>query len=161
MCVTVLTAAKATDETETYKLHGGYQEKRRCDPVFDEIRDTLSTALTIAISMGLICIFIGIIKGIFDCQKVEERKRCEEEENKQLINAIVVRSQKLSKEVLINERNEVYRAYNELEGCRRAGSMKVKEWVWISDGNTVGFGLDIDTCYTILQCLNQEIARRG
>ena len=118
--------------------------------------------------MGVILVLIvvavvlcGVIKGLSDSEKQLERKTCEEEKNEELINTVIFQSKDFSIDMLITQRNEVRRVYNELEECRRAGSMKIKDFAWIWVGNKFGVSLDRNTSYKILQYLNSEIEKRS
>lgn len=129
--------------------------------MFDGIIDTLSTTFTIAIIVIVVCVLVGIAKGISASEEQAERKQREEEEKKNLINTVISQSKQFPTDVLISQRDEVHRAYNELLACKRTGSFKIKEMVWIRIGDKFGCGMDLNTCYTILQHLNSEIKRRS
>jgi len=128
--------------------------------MFDGLMDTLSTAFTIGIIVVVICVIVGIVKGISASKEQAERQQAEMAANTNLINTVIADSRRFSTDVLISQRDEVYRAYKELEACRRSGSFKIKEMVWIRVGDNFGCSMDINTCYTILQHLNKEIESR-
>ncbi len=129
--------------------------------MFDGIMDTISTAFTIGIIVVIVCVIVGIVKGISDGKEQVERQQAEAAANTNLINTVIAESRQFSTDVLISQRDEVYRAYKELDACRRSGSFKIKEMVWIRVGDEFGCYMNINTCYTILQHLNKEIEGRG
>lgn len=129
--------------------------------MFDEFFNTLSTVFTLIIIVGVICVIAGIVKGLSASKEQAEREQREKEEKTNLINTLISQSRQFPTDVLISQRNEVYRAYKELEACKRSGSFKIKEMVWIRIGDKFGCGMDLNTCYTILQHLNSEIKRRS
>lgn len=128
--------------------------------MFDGIMDTLSAVFTITIIVVVVCVIVGIVKGMSAGKEQAERKQREEAENINLINTVISESRQFSTDVLTSQRDEVYRVYKELEACKRAGSFKIKEMVWIRVGDKFGCSMDLNTCYTILQHLNREIDGR-
>ncbi len=129
--------------------------------LFHEITNTLSTLFALVIIIGVICIFVAIVKGISNNAEQTKKMQQEKNANEKLVNTIISESLQLSTSALISQRNEVFRAYDELVACKKAGSFKIKEFVWIKVGNDFGCSMDINTCYKVLQYLNTELERRG
>lgn len=129
--------------------------------MFDDIINAISTAFTITLILFIILIVIAVIKGIENGQKRTEQIQKEQIENQNLINTIISESKQFPTEVLISQRDEVLRAYNELYNCKQNGLMKKKEYVWIRVGNKIGCPMDLKTCYTVLEFLSEEINKRS
>lgn len=128
--------------------------------MFEEILDTISAAFTIMIVIVVVCIVVGIIKGVQQSQEAAERMQREEEEKQKMINQIISGSKKFSTEVLISQREEVQRAFNVLYECKRSGSIQRLEIVYIPAGDDWACSMDLKTCHTVLQILDDEIKRR-
>lgn len=128
--------------------------------MFEEIMDTLSTTFTIFILIVIVIIVAVIIKGISDYDKQIEIEQQKKEEKAKLLNTVISQSRQFPTEVLISQRDEVYRAYTVLESCKRSGTMKIQEMVWIRVGDKMGCWMDIGTCCAVIKHLDQEIERR-
>jgi len=129
--------------------------------MFEDILDTISAAFTIMIVIVVVCIVIGIIKGVQQSQEAAERMQREEEERQRMINQIISDSKKFSTNLLLSQRRDVQQAYNELYACKQRGSMKTKEILPLFRvGDDFGCSMDLKTCHTVLQILDDEIKRR-
>ena len=129
--------------------------------MFDEIISFISTVFTIAIIIFAVFIVIAIIKGVESYQKNTEKIQREQDERQELINQVILDSQKFPTELLISQRNEMLQAYNTLYDCKQRGSMQTKELLpFFRVGDDLGCSVDLKTSHTILGILNDEIQRR-
>ena len=117
--------------------------------------------LVILILIFVAIMMVAIFKSISEAEEHAENLRQEEEKRINLINAVISEAPHRPTEALISQRDEIYRAFDELKSAQRTNSMKTKEMVWlVIDGKLCPYGMDINTCYTLLKHLNQEIERR-